>query len=212
MRSPRDRKYMRDVFGPLVRDSIFDHEGLDLESDPMQIYRSAINNEELRTGQRSLRSPDIPREEAIRDPETRETFIAHLQDLRDIADQVFTLMEETLPRMPFGVRYLAQQTYAILCERFSGESQEHILQVVGNWVWKSYLLPALTQPEMWGVIDRGLSPIHKRNLGEVGKVVGQVCSGKLFGGENVCLQPLNTWVTEAIDRVGEIWMNCKYYT
>jgi len=59
-----------------------ENDGLDLESDPMQIYRSAINNEELRTGQRSRRIPDIPREEAIRDPETRETFIRHLQDLR----------------------------------------------------------------------------------------------------------------------------------
>ena len=209
LRSPRDRKYMKDVFGPLVRESIFDHEGLDLESDPLQIYRAAINNEELSTGQRSRRNPDVPREEAIRDPETREVFIAHLQDLRDIADHCFALLEETLPRMPFGIRYTAQQQYAILCARFPHEDRQHLLQISGHWLWKTYLYPALTQPEMWGVIDRGLSPTHKRNLGEVGRVVGQVFSGRLFGGDDVYLQPLNTWMSESIERLDGILMECK---
>lgn len=207
LRSPRDRKYFRDLYGPLVRESIFENQDLDLESDPMQIYRSLINNEELSTGQRSHRNPDIPREQAIKDPETRETFIAHLQDLRDICDHFFVLLEETLTRMPYGIRYIAQQSYEILCSRFPGEDQQHILQVVGHWLWKTYLLPALTQPEMWGVIDRGLSPLHRRNLGEVGKVLGQVYAGRLFGGEHVYLQPLNTWVGEALDRMQDILSN-----
>lgn len=210
VRSPRDRKYMKDLLGPLVRESIFENKELDLESDPLQIYRASINDEELRTGQRSRRNPDIPREEAIRDPETRELFIAHLQDLRDIADHFFALLEETLPRMPYGVRYIAQQTFHILCARFPQENKQHLLQVVGNWIWKMYLLPALTQPEMWGVIDRGLSPLHRRNLGEVGKVLGQVYAGRLFGGENVYLQPLNTWVSEAIERSEELLSNRKF--
>ncbi|GAB7350816.1 hypothetical protein MBLNU459_g1352t1 [Dothideomycetes sp. NU459] len=207
LRSPRDRKYMRDLFGPLVRDSIFENTELDLESDPMQIYRASINNEELRTGQRSRRNPDIPREEAIRDPETREMFIAHLQDLRDICDHFFQLLEETLPRMPYGMRFIAQQTFQILCASFPGENQQHLLQVVGHWLWKSYLMPALEKPEMWGVIDRGLSPLHRRNLSEVSKVLGQVYAGRLFGGEHVYLQPLNTWVGESIERVEEIMSN-----
>ncbi|PSK60421.1 Ras GTPase-activating-like protein rng2 [Elsinoe australis] len=206
MRSPRDRKYMKDLFGPMVRENIFESDDLDLESDPLQIYRSAINNEELRTGQRSMRTPDVGREEAIRDPETRDMFIAHLQDLRDIADHCFALLEETLSRMPFGVRYVTQQQFAILHARFPHEDQHHILQICGHWLWKNYLLPALTQPEMWGVIDRGLNPQQKRNVGEVGKVVGQVFTGRLFGGENIYLQPLNTWISESIERLGHTLM------
>ncbi|CAD0098630.1 unnamed protein product [Aureobasidium mustum] len=204
VRSPRDRKYMRDLFGPLVRESIFENADLDLESDPMQIYRASINNEELSTGQRSRRNPDISREEAIRDPETRDLFVSHLQDLRDICDHFFILLEETLPRMPYGLRFIAQQTFNTLVATFPGESQQHLLQVVGHWLWKAYLAPALTQPEMWGIIDRGLSPIHKRNLGEVSKVLGQVYAGRLFGGDHIYLQPLNTWVGEAIERMEEL--------
>lgn len=207
VRSPRDRKFLRGLFGPLIKENIMENDGLDLESDPMQIYRSAINNEELRTGQRSRRIPDIPREEAIRDPETRETFIRHLQDLRDISDQFFSALEDVLHKMPYGVRFIAQQTFELLHTKFPHEADHHLLQIVGHWIWKSYLQPALLQPQHWGVVDRGLSPLHNRNLGEVAKVLSQVAAGRLFGGDNVYLQPLNSYVTEAIERLHEIWAN-----
>ena len=210
IKSPRDRKYLRDVLLPIVKESIIDNPELDLKSDPMQIYLAAIENEQLRTGQRSQRSPDIPREAAIRDPETKRTFITHLQDLRDIADQFFAGLEDHLQKMPFGVRYIAQQMFQCLSSRFQHEEQGYILQLVGHWVWKCYLQPALTEPEKFGVVDRGLSQEHKRNIGEVSKVVGQVAAGRLFGGENVFLQPLNSYVGESIERLGETWGGCKF--
>ncbi|KAI9781296.1 MAG: hypothetical protein M1839_006089 [Geoglossum umbratile] len=205
IRSPRDRKFMRDLLGPLIRENIIENQELDLESDPLQIYRSIINNEELRTGRRSRRPLDITREEAIRDPETRETFVHHLQDLRDIVDQFLAALEDLLHKMPYGIRFIAQQTLEALIARFPHEKQHHMLQIVGHWIWKSYLQPALVQPETWGIVEKGLAPLQKRNLGEVGKLIQQVAVGRLFGGESLFLQPLNNYVTEAIKRVGEIW-------
>ena len=197
---------MREVLGAVVKESVIENPDLDLESDPIQIYRSAINNEELQTGQRSRRQPDLPREEAIRDPETRETFIQHLQDLRDIVDQLFLGFEDSLYRMPFGIRYLAQQMYQNLLQRFSGEDPGLILQTVGHWVWKNYFQPAVLEPEKYGVIDRGLTQEQKRNLGEISKVFAQIASGRLFGAEeNVYLQPLNNYIKESIQRLGRIW-------
>lgn len=209
-KSPRDRKFMRDVLGTVVKESVIENPDLDLESDPIQIYRSSINNEELRTGQRSRRQPDLPREEAIRDPETRETFIQHLQDLRDIADQYFAAFEDFLYRMPFGIRYLAQQMYENLLARFSDEDPGFILQTVGHWVWKNYFQPAVLEPEKYGVVDRGLTQEQKRNLSEIAKVVAQVASGRLFGAENVYLQPLNSYISESIQRLGQIWSQSMF--
>lgn len=209
VKSPRDRKFMRDVLGTLVKENFIDNRALDLESDPMQIYRSAINNEELRTGQKSRRNPNVPREEAIRDPETRATFIHHMQDLRDITDQFFLCLEDMLHRMPFGARFMAQQTYQQLLARFREEEPGYVLQLVGQWVWRNYLQPALLEPEKFGVVDRALTQEQKRNLGEVSKVLSQAVSGKEFGGENVYLQPLNTYIRESVYRFGDIWNHGK---
>lgn len=207
IRSPRDRKFMRDLLGPIVRDHIIENPELDLESDPIQIYLSAINNEELRTGQRSQRRRDISREEAIKDPETRKTFTDHLQDLRDIADQFVSALEELLHKIPYGVRYIVQQMYESLASRFQQETPQRLLQIVGQWLWKGYLQPPMLQPETWGVIDRGLTPLQKRNLGEVSKVISQIVAGRLFGGENIFLQPLNSYIADTIGTVGLIWEN-----
>ncbi|KAJ9268626.1 hypothetical protein DTO212C5_5233 [Paecilomyces variotii] len=207
VKSPRDRKFMRDVLSQLVKETVIDNPDLDLESDPMQIYRSAISDEELRTGRRSRRRPDVRREEAIRDPETRATFIRHLQDLRDIADQFFSSFEDLLIRMPFGIRYITQQMYDSLLKQFSDEDPGFILQVAGYWVWKNYFQPAILEPEKHGIVDRGLTQGQKRNLGEVSKVLSQIASGRLFGGENVYLQPLNSYVGESIQRLGQLWGN-----
>jgi Ras GTPase-activating-like protein IQGAP2/3 len=207
VRSPRDRKFLKDVLGTVIRENIIENEHLDLESDPMQIYRSAINNEELRTGQRSHRDPNVSRDVALKDPETRGTFIHNLQDLRDVADQYFTMFEEVLHRMPYGVRYIAQQMFEELRMKFPYEPQEQLLQITGHWVWKGYIQPALLQPQHWGVVDRGLSPLMNRNLGAVNKVLGQIAVGKLFGGDDLYLQPLNSYITEAIDRLQDIWSN-----
>ena len=200
-RSPRDRKYLRDLLGPVIRDNIVEDPALDLESDPMHIYRSAINNEELRTGRPSRRQLDVPREVAIKDPETRELFIDHLRDLREICDQFFAAWEDLMPRMPYGLRFLCRQMFDALCQHFAREPQHQILFMVSNWLWKFYLQPALTTPETFGVMEKQLSPLQRRNLGEVAKVLSQIASGRLFGGENIYLQPLNAFVGDSIDRL-----------
>ncbi|KAH8161347.1 hypothetical protein CIB48_g6894 [Xylaria polymorpha] len=200
-RSPRDRKYLRELLGPLIRDNIIEDPALDLESDPLQIYRSAINDEELRTGQPSRRPLDIPRDLAIKDTETRELFIDHLRDLREICDQFLAALEDLLPRIPYGLRFICQQIFEALCDRFKNEPQHQILQLVSNWVWRFYLQPALLNPEQVGVVEKVLSPLQKRNLGEVAKVLSQVASGRAFGGDNIYLQPLNAFVGESMERL-----------
>ncbi|KAK4464107.1 RasGAP C-terminus-domain-containing protein [Cladorrhinum samala] len=68
-------------------------------------------------------------------------------------------------------------------------------------LWKFYLQPALTAPENFGVVEKQLSPLQKRNLGEVAKVLSQIATGRQFGGDNIYLQPLNAFIVESIERL-----------
>lgn len=206
-RSPRDRKFHRDLLTSIVKQNFIDNKNLDLESDPQQIYLSAISNEELRTGQRSRRDPNIPREQAIRDPETRQTFISHMQDLRDITDQFFLSLEDCLNRVPFGVRHTMQQMHEALCTRFPHEDPAFILQTVGQWLWRSYLQPALLEPEKSGVSDRSMTQEQKKNIGVVAKVLNQACLGHEFGSDNVYLQPLNNYIKDSAQRLLAMWQH-----
>ncbi|KAJ2762710.1 iqgap- protein, partial [Coemansia nantahalensis] len=57
-RGAKEREYLRDLLQPLIRKVIEDAE-LDLESDPLVIYRTLIREEESRTGEKSRRPYDI---------------------------------------------------------------------------------------------------------------------------------------------------------
>jgi len=207
VRSPSCRSFLKTLFGGMVKQDICGQEHLDLESDPLQIYRAILNDEELSTGRTSHRPRDLPREIAIREHDVRPTYVQHLQDLRDLCDGFFLSLEDCLHRMPYGVRYMATEQYRTLTEQFPHDDPGHLAMLAGSWLWKSYLLPALREPEMWGVVDRGLGPAHKRNLAQVTIVLGQVASGRLFGPENLYLQPLNNWISESLERWHEALHN-----
>ena len=206
VRSPRDRLYLKSLLCGLIKDGICAQQHLDLESDPLQIYRAILNNEELSTGRASSRPRDLPREVVIREPDVRPKYVEHLQHLRDLCDGFFLTLEETMHRMPYGVRFIAVEQYKGLCEQFPHEDPTYMALLCGSWLWKSYLLPALKEPEMWGVVDRGLSPLHKRNLVQVVTVLSQVAAGRLFGADNLYLQPLNNWISESLER----WQECLH--
>lgn len=208
IKSPRDRAYLRELFGPLVK-GVVENENVDLESDPIVIYHTILQNEQLQTGQISHRKRDVTREEAIRDPVTKQVFVDNLQDLRDFAGDILAGLENLLHKLPYGVRYIAQQMFHQLCTRFQHDEQGYLLQVTGQWLWKYYLQPALQEPEKFGVVDRGLAPMQKKNLAEISKVVGQIASGRLFGNENVFLQPLNSFVGDAIEHMSGVWNQRK---
>ncbi|KAF3932840.1 hypothetical protein ABW19_dt0209366 [Dactylella cylindrospora] len=202
IRSPRDRKYMRDFLGPIIKGKVLENDALDLESDPLQIYRSSINNEELRTGRRSHRPHDIEAAEAIRDPETRQEFVNHLEDLRDLCDAVLDTLEENAMRLPYGVRHLAQVSHDALLAKFPHEHPDGVLQVIVHFFFLKYFSPVIISPETFGITDRGLSPAQKKNLNQLNKVLNQISAGKLFGGgEDVYLQPMNNYLNDAIPRL-----------
>jgi len=209
-RIPRDRKVIPDALGPMIKANILENNGLDLESDPLLIYRAVVHDEELRTGQRSQRNLDVPRDLTMKDPQVRSAFIKHLSDLRDICDAFWECLEKVLlPKMPYGTRYVARRMFEILCEKYPRENAEHMLQIVGSWIWKTYFKPAFAEPETLGIVGPGLDFNQRRNLAAVVKVVDQATAGSLFGADNMYMQPLNNYVEETIGFLNHTWKKCE---
>ncbi|KAJ2079411.1 iqgap- protein [Coemansia sp. RSA 988] len=192
-RGAKERKYLRDLLQPLIRKVIDDPE-LDLESDPLVIYRTLIREEESRTGEKSRRPYDITREDALNDMETRTTFIRHLRQLRVLADEFIAAIQESLSNMPYGMRYIARELRRALTEKFPDEPESQVMKVVGHLVYYRYINPAIVAPESFDVIETTISPLQRKNLAEIAKMLNQVSVGKHFNEDNMFLQPLNNYV------------------
>ncbi|PIA15757.1 RasGAP-domain-containing protein [Coemansia reversa NRRL 1564] len=192
-RGAKERKYLRDLLQPLIRKVIDDPE-LDLESDPLVIYRTLIREEESRTGEKSRRPYDITREDALNDMETRTTFIRHLRQLRVLADEFIAAIQESLSHMPYGMRYIARELRRALTAKFPDEPESQVMKVVGHLVYYRYINPAIVAPESFDVIETTISPLQRKNLAEIAKMLNQVSVGKHFNEDNMFLQPLNNYV------------------
>ncbi|KAF9123131.1 hypothetical protein BGW39_009238 [Mortierella sp. 14UC] len=206
VRGAKERRYLRDLLGPLVR-QVLEDDFLDLESDPLMIYKASINNEELRTGRPSERPLHIDHTEALNDPETRTTFIRHLQELRLRTEMFLDAILESLPRMPYGIRYIAKEVGNALRSKFPQESEENITKAVGNLIYYRYLNPAIVAPEGFDVIEGVVSPMQRKNLAEISKMLNQISVGKLFADDNVYLKPLNEYVGYAGVRFAKYFKN-----
>ncbi|KAG0237507.1 hypothetical protein BGW42_000717 [Actinomortierella wolfii] len=205
VRGAKERRYLRDLLGPLVR-QVLEDDFLDLESDPLMIYKASINNEELRTGRPSARPLQVNHSDALADPETRTTFIRHLQELRTRTETFLDAILDSLPRMPYGIRYIAKEVGNALRAKFPHEPEENITKAVGHLIYYRYLNPAIVAPEGFDVIEGVVSPMQRKNLAEISKMLNQISVGKMFADDNVCLQPLNEYVSYASKKFA------KYFT
>lgn len=210
-RVPRDRKFIRQTFGQLIKMNIVEDEQLNLESDPQFIYRAVLNDEELRTG-RITRDPNMPKDLAIQEPDVRAIFVDNLQAIRNLVDLFVFAFEDAIPRIPYGTRFMAKQLFDTLCARYPRDDQRQLLMDVGFWLWKTYVKPAFADPEGQGLIDRGLDSTDKRNLNILTTVLNQYMTAKPFSTTDLFyFQPLNKHLFDDIRlRLEAIWTQGKF--
>ncbi|CAG8441430.1 8358_t:CDS:10 [Ambispora leptoticha] len=203
-RGAKERKFLRELLGPLVK-YVMDDDYMDLETDPLMIYRTLVNAEELRTGQKSSRPTDITQTDALNDPETRTVFIHHLQRLRKETEVFLNAIISSLTKMPYGIRYISRELKAALMKKFPDESEDSVMKVVGHLVYYRYLNPAIVAPEGFDVIETVVSPMQRKNLAEISKMLNQISVGRLFTEDNMYLQPLNDYVGYASKRFADFF-------
>ncbi|KAI9032900.1 Rho GTPase activation protein [Phycomyces nitens] len=204
-RGAKEREFFRKLLTPLIT-LVVGNDTLDLETDPVSIYNKAINEEESRTGMLSQRKPSATSREVLAYPDIRETFILHLRNLREITENFLTAITSVIDDVPYGIRVVARELRLVLEENFPDEGQERIVKILGNFIYYRYLNPAVVAPEQYDVIDDNISPVQRKNLAEISKMLQQISSGKVFDADDMFLAPLNDYVFDAGKRFANWFM------
>ncbi|KNZ49288.1 hypothetical protein VP01_510g25 [Puccinia sorghi] len=201
-RGAKERRYLKDLLGSVINETVNednDRGAINIETDPIKIYRSVINEEETRTGIQSTRPLDVTFNEALADQETLALFIKHLQSLRTLTDRFLYAITSMPQKMPFGIRYTAREMFRGLQVKFQGESEDSLAKVVLHMIYYRYLQPAVVAPETYDVVDSVIGPFARKNLSEVSKMLNQITVGRLFSDDNPYLVPLNEYVSQATE-------------
>ena len=73
-----------------------------------------MEDEELRSGRpspRRLHGNEVSRQNACRDPATRELYIHNLRKLQELTNVFMLTIESNVSKIPFGIRYIARQIF-----------------------------------------------------------------------------------------------------
>ncbi|KAJ1342052.1 hypothetical protein BSLG_003369 [Batrachochytrium salamandrivorans] len=170
----KERQYLRELLQPVLSIVLNDNE-LELDSDPIAIYKAQIRAEESRTGEKSTKPYEVSLQQANQDPDVKETQRKILEKQKSITDKFLTAIIGSIKKMPFGIRYIAMKMGEHMKKKFPGEeNEEEINKIVGSLIYYRYMNPAIVAPEAFDVIDVAISVTQRKNLGEIAKTLHQI--------------------------------------
>ncbi|XP_039945590.1 ras GTPase-activating-like protein IQGAP2 isoform X6 [Hirundo rustica] len=202
-RGARGQNTLRQLLAPVVKE-IMEDKSLIINTSPVDVYKTWVNQLEMQTGEASKLPYDVTTEQALTHTEVVNKLESSIQSLRAVTDKVLTSIFSSLNMMPYGMRYIAKVLKSSLHEKFPDATEDELLKIVGNLLYYRYMNPAIVAPDGFDIIDitagGQIHPDQRRNLGCVAKVLQHAASNKLFEGESEHLSSMNTYLSQTYQK------------
>uniref|UniRef100_A0A8C5U4C6 IQ motif containing GTPase activating protein 2 n=1 Tax=Malurus cyaneus samueli TaxID=2593467 RepID=A0A8C5U4C6_9PASS len=202
-RGARGQNTLRQLLAPVVKE-IMEDKSLIINTSPVDVYKSWVNQLEMQTGEASKLPYDVTTEQALTHTEVVNKLESSIQSLRAVTDKVLTSIFSSLNMMPYGMRYIAKVLKSSLHEKFPDATEDELLKIVGNLLYYRFMNPAIVAPDGFDIIDMTaggqIHPDQRRNLGCVAKVLQHAASNKLFEGESEHLSSMNTYLSQTYQK------------
>ena len=179
IRGAKDRQFLQSILQqPILQ--VLQSDQLELDSDPISIYKKMIIKQETETGQKSNLKLDISKEEALLNPQVLEAYTQVMLDIHNFSKLFLDSIFSSVHTMPFGIRYISYLVQSALTTKFPNEDPLAINRVIGNLIFFRYINPAIVAPEAFDVIpsDKTLSTQQRKNLSEISKSLNMVSIGR----------------------------------
>uniref|UniRef100_A0A3B3YMM9 Ras-GAP domain-containing protein n=1 Tax=Poecilia mexicana TaxID=48701 RepID=A0A3B3YMM9_9TELE len=202
-RQARGQNSLRDFLGPALRDILLD-QTLSIRTDPLEVYKTWINQTETQTGHKSSLPYEVSAEDALSHPEVQRRIDIAIINLKNLTDRVLKAITSNLNKLPYGLRYTAKALRDALKTKFPAASEAELYKIVGNLVYYRYMNPAIVAPDGFDVVDRSagsaLQPEQRHILGSVARMLQHAAANKHFHGDGYHVHILNQYITQTHGR------------
>eukprot|EP00835_Amoeboradix_gromovi_P001965 NODE_101_length_20473_cov_0.516590.p2 type:complete len:967 gc:universal NODE_101_length_20473_cov_0.516590:11338-8438(-) len=177
IRGAKDRQFLSSILkDPIMQ--VFQSD-VELDNDPISLYKKMIIKEETETGQKSSKKMDITKDEALQDPVIKVQYENMQRHTQELTSLFLSSIFASVHRMPYGIRCIANKVKSSLMAKFPNESIENINRIIGNLIFFRYINPAIVAPEAFDVIssDVSLTTQQRKNLSEISKLLNLISIG-----------------------------------
>uniref|UniRef100_A0A8C4W2F9 Ras GTPase-activating-like protein IQGAP1 n=1 Tax=Gopherus evgoodei TaxID=1825980 RepID=A0A8C4W2F9_9SAUR len=202
-RGARGQNAMRQILAPVVKE-IIDDKSLNIKTDPVDIYKSWVNQMESQTGEASKLPYDVTPEQALAHEEVRTRLDASIKNMRTVTDKFLSAIVSSVDKIPYGMRFIAKVLKDSLHEKFPDAGEDELLKIIGNLLYYRYMNPAIVAPDAFDIIDLSaggqLTTDQRRNLGSIAKMLQHAASNKMFMGDNAHLSIINEYLFQSYQK------------
>ncbi|XP_028609108.1 ras GTPase-activating-like protein IQGAP3 [Grammomys surdaster] len=198
-RNGRGQSALQEILGKVIQDVLEDR-SVSIHTDPVQIYKSWINQVEAQTGQRSHLPYDVTPEQALSHSEVQRRLDISLRNLLTMTEKFFVAISSSVDHIPYGMRYMAKVLKTTLEKKFPNATERDIYKVVGNLLYYRFLNPAVVAPDAFDIVamaaGSALAAPQRHALGAVAQLLQHAAAGKIFSGESRHLRVLNDYLED----------------
>ncbi|KAJ3592857.1 hypothetical protein NHX12_005195, partial [Muraenolepis orangiensis] len=196
-RGARGQNALRQILAPAVKD-IMDDKTLNIKTDPVDIYKSWVNQMETQTGEASKLPYEVTPEQAMAHEEVRTRLEASIKNMKAVTDKFLSAIVVSVDKIPYGMRFISKVLKDTLHEKFPDATEDELVKIVGNLLYYRYMNPAIVAPDAFDIIELSaggqLTTDQRRNLGSIAKMLQHAASNKMFLGDNAHLNPINEYL------------------
>ncbi|XP_028984021.1 ras GTPase-activating-like protein IQGAP3 isoform X1 [Betta splendens] len=189
---------LRESLGSALQDVLLDRT-LSIRTDPVDVYKTWINQTETQTGNKSSLPYEVSPVEALSHPEVQRRVDIAIINLKNLTDRVLKAITSNLHKLPYGLRYTAKVLRDSLRTKFPEASEDELYKIVGNLVYYRYMNPAIVAPDGFDVVDRSvgssLQPEQRHILGSIARMLQHGASNKHFHGDGYHVRALNQYIS-----------------
>ncbi|KAM8869411.1 ras GTPase-activating-like protein IQGAP3 isoform 2-T2 [Spinachia spinachia] len=198
-RHARGQNSLRESLGPALMGVLLDRT-LCIRTDPVEVYKTWINQTETQTGHKSSLPYEVSPAVALSHPEVQRRIDVAIVNLKNLTDRVLQAITSNLHQLPYGLRYTAKVLRDALREKFPEASEDELYKIVGNLVYYRYMNPAIVAPDGFDVVDRSagsaLQPEQRHILGSVARTLQHAAANKHFHGDGHHVRALNQYISQ----------------
>uniref|UniRef100_A0A8C6QZX3 Ras GTPase-activating-like protein IQGAP1 n=1 Tax=Nannospalax galili TaxID=1026970 RepID=A0A8C6QZX3_NANGA len=202
-RGARGQNALRQILAPVVKE-IMDDKSLNIKTDPVDIYKSWVNQMESQTGEASKLPYDVTPEQALTHEEVKTRLDNSIRNMRAVTDKFLSAIISSVDKIPYGMRFIAKVLKDSLHEKFPDAGEDELLKIIGNLLYYRYMNPAIVAPDAFDIIDLSaggqLTTDQRRNLGSIAKMLQHAASNKMFLGDNAHLSIINEYLSQSYQK------------
>lgn len=202
-RRKQGSEFLRSVIGPVLKDIIA--KDVNLETKPNIIYQTMISQQEIDSGQRSTMDRTLNEDQIMDLKEIKTIVQSRLDSIKDICQSIFDVTTKNLKKLPYGIKWICKQIRTIAQEKFKSSSEDDILKVTGYFVYYRFINLAIVTPENFGIVEKDPSPVARKNLVVISKVLQKLFNLSLFDQSDKWMMPLNDWMKSNFDTVRDFF-------